>query len=700
MKTNRVLPAVLCAAVPAVSCLAQTLPNPLESRIDVVQITATRFGEPVQEVPVSMSIVTHDEMVARGANDLRTALNLLGGAGIAPGGDAGPAGVVPGLLGLREADDFLLLIDGVPAGGAFTPPFESISLNNVERIEVLRGAAPVYFGTTAFAGTINIIHYRAGSAAPEFTLTAGSHGSASVSGARALSTGSVKQSLALEISRYKLSDPRAGYDRAQANYRLATEMLGGDFRLDANFQWLHQKPASPTPVGEDGRLTDEGSFDFNQNPADGRLDTRRQQLVLAYDRPLAIGRWGSTLSWTHTHVNAVQGFLIDGGLDLAKGDNAAGAGSSRHWHDLFFDSHITDRPLPWLDLTCGLNELYGRAEQAGQSYTYRVPLDASPPQNLATGTLDETTGLQDRRSLFGLYAQSRIKVSADASLLAGLRWNHTAETRHTTSDGETLLDETQRNSRWSGSVGGLWEVWRDKSGDLDDVALHASVGNTFQPPQLDFGTDAGTQPLLRPETQRSLTFGVKADGYDGRFDVDLAAFVADFGNQAVTSEIDGNPVLRNGGSERYQGFEVETSFRPLPGWTLAGHASYGKARYRKFTTLVGDTATSLDGRFLILTPKVRAGAAVVFAPVRGLGFSLTANYTGARYLDSLNRVQAGGFTTLDASIAYRFERFTLSLAGSNLTNRRDPILPSELGEGQIYGMPGRRVFASLAARFE
>ena len=54
-------------------------------------------------------------------------------------------------------DDLLLLIDGIPAGGAFIPQFEAISLNDVERIEVLWGAAPVYFGTTAFAGTINVI---------------------------------------------------------------------------------------------------------------------------------------------------------------------------------------------------------------------------------------------------------------------------------------------------------------------------------------------------------------------------------------------------------------------------------------------------------------------------------------------------------------------------------------------------------------
>src|SRR5262245_32113546 len=98
---------------------------------DTVQVTATRFGEPVAEVPGSISVVSGNEIRSRGATDLRTALALLGGISVAPGGDAGPAGAVPGLIGVREVDDLLLLIDGIPAGGAFIPQIEAISLNNV-----------------------------------------------------------------------------------------------------------------------------------------------------------------------------------------------------------------------------------------------------------------------------------------------------------------------------------------------------------------------------------------------------------------------------------------------------------------------------------------------------------------------------------------------------------------------------------------
>src|SRR5207247_9062136 len=80
------------------------------------------------------------------------------GVAIAPGGDAGPASAIPEFWGLREFDAFLLVVDGVPWGGAFNPAVSTVSLRDVERIEILRGAAPVTYGATSFVGVIHVVH--------------------------------------------------------------------------------------------------------------------------------------------------------------------------------------------------------------------------------------------------------------------------------------------------------------------------------------------------------------------------------------------------------------------------------------------------------------------------------------------------------------------------------------------------------------
>ena len=56
------------------------------------------------------------------------------------------------------------MVDGVPSGGAFNPALTTLNLTDVDRIEVVRGAAPVMYGATSFVGVIHVIHYAAGAA--------------------------------------------------------------------------------------------------------------------------------------------------------------------------------------------------------------------------------------------------------------------------------------------------------------------------------------------------------------------------------------------------------------------------------------------------------------------------------------------------------------------------------------------------------
>ncbi|MBE7942483.1 MULTISPECIES: TonB-dependent receptor [Ramlibacter] len=676
-----------CATAAADAALAEQASN--RSPLDKVQVTATRFGEQVQEVPLSMTVVTGEDIRARGARDLRSALALVGGIQVAQGGDAGPSGAVPGLLGMREVDDFLLLIDGIPAGGAFLPQFEAVNLNNVERIEILRGMAPVYFGTTAFAGTVNVVHYPAGKAASAMTLTYGSFGAAGVEGSTVLSTGELKQSISGALESQPDSNPRSGFKRAEATYRMAMPLAGGVVRVDLSALALRQKPGSPSPVDNAGRLGAGLPVDFNQNPADARLNTERYQLVLGYNRRLAIGDWGTTVSLTHSTVNSTRGFLVDRFLDAA-GDNAAGAVQHRQLADVFIDSHITARPVPWLMVTYGFNELYGRASQQSTAFTYAVPLGAGMAPASSAGTPTDAESLADRRNFFGVYGQTRILASDRLSILAGLRWNHTDE-RRVGQDADGSLAQAQTNNRWSGSIGAQLKVWRDASGDFDDVMVHANLGRTFQPTQVDFGPDAARSPILQPETQRSFQAGIKADGLDGRFDLDLSAFAVNFDNQAVTAQEDGQPVLRNGGRQRVTGWELEGTYRLQPGLNAVAHVSHSKARYVDFNTLQDGVVTQLAGNALPLSARVLAGAGLMFAPMRGWQASLVASYTGRRFLDMGNAVEVPGYTTIDASLGYVFEGgVKVSMTGTNLSNRRDAVLASEIGEGQLYRRPARR----------
>lgn len=53
----------------------------------------------------------------------------------------------------------------------------TLDLTDVQRVEVLKGAAPVMFGATAFVGVVQALHYPAGEASNQVDLAYGSYGS-------------------------------------------------------------------------------------------------------------------------------------------------------------------------------------------------------------------------------------------------------------------------------------------------------------------------------------------------------------------------------------------------------------------------------------------------------------------------------------------------------------------------------------------
>src|SRR5258706_11227478 len=192
---RELIPLLLLAATVA---SAQT---PVPAQHEVIEVTATRVAEDVLNVPASVTVIDGDELRARNATTLAAALATVAGVSIAPGGEGGPASAVPEIWGLREFDAFLLVVDGVPWGGAFNPDLPALDLTDVDRIEVLRGSAPVMYGATSFVGVIHVIH-RAAGAAGTGRVSAGSYGSASVAAALPLSqSANLQQSISANADR-------------------------------------------------------------------------------------------------------------------------------------------------------------------------------------------------------------------------------------------------------------------------------------------------------------------------------------------------------------------------------------------------------------------------------------------------------------------------------------------------------------------
>src|SRR6059036_3374952 len=70
-------------------------PTAPPTRAEYVEVTAKGLHEAADTVPAMVTVMSGDELRARGATDLRAALCSVAGVDVAPGGDGGPASSVP-----------------------------------------------------------------------------------------------------------------------------------------------------------------------------------------------------------------------------------------------------------------------------------------------------------------------------------------------------------------------------------------------------------------------------------------------------------------------------------------------------------------------------------------------------------------------------------------------------------------------------
>src|SRR5216110_1709477 len=252
--------------------------------IPPVEVVATRRPEAPHDVPASVEVISGDDLRARGVTSLRDALALAAGVAVAPGGDAGPASAVPEFWGLREFDAFLLVVDDIPWGGAFNPALTTLNLRDVERIEVLRGPAPVTYGATSFVGVIHVVHKGGAASGNYATARVGTFASGGGAADLALPAfGDWKSRLSVDVDRQGFKDDRTSFTRGHANYRATTTTAERKMWLSADLNWLGQEPASPH-VREGAALSTATPLDANYNPADAYLDETRLSFQFGTDR--------------------------------------------------------------------------------------------------------------------------------------------------------------------------------------------------------------------------------------------------------------------------------------------------------------------------------------------------------------------------------------------------------------------------------
>ncbi len=125
-------------------------------RIEGLVVTASPTPRPLTSISTHVTVLEGSDLRAQGLTRVQDALREVAGITVAQAGSTGASTSV--FLRGGESDYVLVMVDGVQVnqpGGAFD--FSALTLDNVQRIEIVRGPQSALYGSDAVAGVIHII---------------------------------------------------------------------------------------------------------------------------------------------------------------------------------------------------------------------------------------------------------------------------------------------------------------------------------------------------------------------------------------------------------------------------------------------------------------------------------------------------------------------------------------------------------------
>ena len=416
----------------------------LEKLLDAPITIATGRVQRLEDAPSIASVITDEEIRRLGARTLAEVLQFVPGYEVITDNSGRNRIIVRGLLGRSSggsSENVLILFNGHRLNdelrGDATTVNLDIPVDNIKRIEVIRGPGSALFGDNAFVGVINIITYTAedfqgvrmsaggGSFGTQQynILAGGKFGDFSLSG--------FVQFKDTTGARLRVpADAQSRLDAALFPFFPAASLAPGrtnDDRssVDANFQ------AAYKGLTINGRFKDEHSGSFiggSESLGNGRIDTRQIALDASYRHPLGdkgniLGKFSFTQNEIDLFLNiGPPGLIIPvpgvGVISYPNGVLADITNNTRRFsgetvldYRLFKDHHFT--------LGFGFTHLstFGRKTRANYDPVTQTQLPSF--QTLPIDAFPQTS-----RHLISLYAQDIWTPLPDLDITAGLRYDH------------------------------------------------------------------------------------------------------------------------------------------------------------------------------------------------------------------------------------------------------------------------------------
>ena len=157
---NKLLKASLCGAIFSTLLAPVYVTHAMDtSDNNIVVITASKREETIKNSPAAVQVITQSDMKRLGADTVESALQLADNINLSEAGMTGNQVMIRGM----ESRHSLVLVNGRRLAGEDASnttnvyTLRRINLDQVDRIEIVRGSFSALYGSDAMGGIINII---------------------------------------------------------------------------------------------------------------------------------------------------------------------------------------------------------------------------------------------------------------------------------------------------------------------------------------------------------------------------------------------------------------------------------------------------------------------------------------------------------------------------------------------------------------
>ena len=611
--------------------------------LDAVVITANKFPQKQSSTGKVLTVISQQQLERNTGRTLTQVLNEQ--AGLVINGSQSAAGTNQ-LVYMRGAGaaSTLILVDGVPANDAsgITSEFDlnHFNIDQVERIEILKGSQSVLYGSDAMAGVINIITKKQGAAKPvafSATVAAGTYNTMK---ANAGINGQLKkftyqfQYCRLQTDGFSAAHDisgNAGFDKDG----FTQDLLGLNATLQAAKNWKLRLSGQADRYRAD---IDDASFTDDKN---NTINNKNLQLGIASLYEFPKGTFNVNLN-----MNAVNRKLAD-------------------------QRNIPDDPNDYDPY----NGLYKGKSFFAEAYTN---LNVQEHIGFLLGA-DMRRHSADIETTFGDLGHDSLKatlLSGYASVLIKSLGGFNAEL------GSRYTHHSQSGNAVTYSINPSYVIHQQ-------VKVFANVASGFRAPTLyNLASEYGNKNL-KPERSQSLEAGLQFFDKKNKANVRITWF-----NRTVKDVIYFKPLpsapyaqYDNADQQKDHGIELEATLRPSEKWSITANYSYVNGKILTQSKLTGKDTSFYN---LYRRPKNSINTVVGYQVTKALYVNV-----GIRWVDKrqdlyfnpntfqTEAVTLGSFYNADVYVSYQAVPSVKLFADfRNLTNQL---------YADLYGYNSRRL---------